>query len=213
MNYPAELYEQTRNEVQSSAAAVVPLLYALFKPKTVLDVGCGEGWWAKEFQNQGALVAGIDGEHVEPVIENFHVRDLEEHLSAVAGWLAADDAKAADPKADLVLCLEVAEHLSPGRAESFVHELTASGKTVVFSAAIPGQGGAGHVNEQWPDYWVKLFRENGYSGTGGLRGQIWNDDAVAPWYRQNLFVFGDLGPLDPGRCVALVHPEIWSWYR
>ena len=62
---------------------------------------------------------------------------------------------------DLVNCLEVAEHLDASRADSFVDDLCALGDVVVFSAAIPGQGGTHHVNEQFQSYWQERFRRNG----------------------------------------------------
>ena len=58
----------------------------------------------------------------------------------------------------------------------------------VFSAAIPGQGGTGHVNEQWPSYWRDLFEAEGFEVSGALRFEFWNDDRVENWYRQNLLI-------------------------
>jgi 2-polyprenyl-3-methyl-5-hydroxy-6-metoxy-1,4-benzoquinol methylase len=54
---------------------------------------------------------------------------------------------------DLVVSLEVAEHLPASAADQFVNTLVKHGKKILFSAAIPGQGGQDHLNEQWPDYW------------------------------------------------------------
>ncbi len=198
--YPASLYAQTRERVMSSAEVVAPVLHAMFKPATVLDVGCGEGHWMAEFHRHRCTVAGIDAPHVTLERGSFHAQDLEQPI-ALSG------------SNDIVLCLEVAEHLSPERADGFVAELCALGKTIIFSAAIPGQGGAGHVNEQHTPYWVEKFTAHGYEGTGALRTLFWDDERVQPWYRQNLLVFGDLGPLAPDGCPALVHPEIWGWYR
>ena len=43
-----------------------------------------------------------------------------------------------------------------------VATITKHGDAVLFSAAIPGQGGQDHLNEQWPEYWQKKFEVNGY---------------------------------------------------
>ena len=82
----------------------------------------------------------------------------------------------------------MAEHLDPSRAASFVSDLCALAPVVLFSAAVPGQGGTHHVNEQWPGYWQDLFAVEGYLMSGALRWLIWNDDRVENWYRQNLMV-------------------------
>lgn len=198
-SYPPDLYAQTRDLVRSSAATIVPDLIKFFAPKTVLDVGCGEGQWLTEFDRHGCNVTGIDGPHVQPPVGTYITQDLENPLP--------------HGRYDLALTLEVAEHLSPARATSFVADLCAAAPTIVFSAAIPGQGGAGHLNEQWPTYWAALFAAHGYPATGGLRTRYWTNQAIQPWYRQNLLVFGDLGPLSPDGCPDLVHPEIWAWYR
>lgn len=199
IDYPVSLYEQTRPVIQASAAAVVPLLVDLFEPETVYDVGCGEGWWMAEFDRLGCDVWGTDGPHVDPPAGGFTARDLEQRLAA--------------DRVDLAISLEVAEHLSPSRADSFVADLCQLAPIVVFSAAVPGQGGAGHLNEQWPAYWARRFAEHGYAGSGALRWGIWDDDRIAPWYRQNLLVFGDLRGLAEDGCPPIVHPEIWGWYR
>jgi hypothetical protein len=67
--------------------------------------------------------------------------------------------------------------------------LTRLGPVVLFSAAIPGQGGLGHLNEQWPRYWVDLFRAKSYVAIDCLRHRIWDDDGVDWWYAQNLLFY------------------------
>jgi hypothetical protein len=94
-----------------------------------------------------------------------------------------------DRRFDLVNCLEVAEHLDGSRADSFVADLCALGDAVAFSAAIPGQGGTHHVNEQFQSYWIERFRSQGFVPLDCLRHQIWGNDRVAWWYVQNLFLF------------------------
>ena len=194
---------QVRAGAQSSAAALVPLLVDTFRPASMIDVGCGEGWWAQAFANHGCTAAGVDlGCDNRAGLDRYTTHDLEQPLADSLGTF------------DLALSLEVAEHLTPGRATTFVADLCALAPVVVFSAAIPGQRGVGHRNEQYQTYWARLFDANQFAVSGSLRTQIWDDTRIDRWYRQNLLVattrperyrqlFPDGAPLD------LVHPEIF----
>lgn len=120
-----------------------------------------------------------------------------------------------DKRFDLAICMEVAEHLTPGRATSFVSDLCRLSDFVLFPAAVPGQGGVGHLNERWQDYRVSLFAENGYSWHASFRNAVLSLGSVPVYYRQNAIVFyqsnrrDDLNDLnDPPLPVASVlHPD------
>lgn len=178
--FTPEMYEAGRAGSISSAAVIAPLAMSCTrKPVTsVIDVGCGEGWFAREFAKRGVLdVTGYDytathGEVVDGV--TFRSVDLTE--------------RPVFESADLAVCLEVAEHLPESAADGLIGALTASAPYVLFSAAIPGQGGNGHINCQWPAYWVEKFNRHGFAVSGALRWFIWNDPGVEPWYKQNLLL-------------------------
>jgi|SRR5215216_1109019 len=167
---------------RSSAEVMVPMVIELVQPSSVVDVGCGTGDWLSVFREHGVDdVWGVDGAYVNKKLlkipeERFITADLEHPLHF-------------DRKFDLVVSLEVAEHLPSSHAESLVASLTALGPVVLFSAAIPHQGGRHHVNEQWPPYWVRLFSDKGYVVTDPLRRKVWYDEKVQVWYTQNTFVF------------------------
>ena len=111
---------------------------------------------------------------------------------------------------DLCLCLEVAEHLDYSSARILVSTLTSLSHQVVFSAAIPQQGGNHHVNEQWPEFWAQLFAEKGYILEWDPRLSIWNNSNIASCYRQNLLVFEKSASREIIIPFALVHPEAWT---
>src|SRR5262249_55540494 len=94
-----------------------------------------------------------------------------------------------DDRFDLALCLEVAEHLPAKSARALVESLAAAAPVVLFSAALPGQGGTHHVNEQWPLYWERLFAENGMQKRDVLRPLIWRNRSISDCYRQNIYLF------------------------
>jgi len=112
------------------------------------------------------------------------------------------------------MSVEVAEHLPHEVADGFVKLLTDHADYVVFSAAIPHQGGSRHINEQWPDYWVSRFAQKGFILHDILRWCIWNDARVQPWYRQNILLFAKAGrpvvtPPTSVKPVRVVHPDFW----
>jgi len=207
-NYNAEFYNAQEHLSRSSAQVVVPLLYDQFRPERVLDVGCGRGWWGREFINYGdCAVIGIDGGYVPDPVIPFVAHDLRTPLP-----------EAFHRSADLTVCVEVAEHLDAVHASRFVADLCATAPVVVFSAAVPGQGGHGHVNEQWPTYWQTKFAIHGYRLAAPFRWQLWTDTRVGWWYRQNLMVAVadtvDASSLFTGpdcHPYAVVHPESVGW--
>lgn len=181
-SYSDLFYEEHRQESFDSADVVVPWVLELIAPNSVVDVGCGVGTWLSVFRKYGISdLVGLDGawvnsESLEIPPKDFHPLDICKPTGLGRQF-------------DLVMSLEVAEHLAPDAAESFIAYLTSLGDVVLFSAAIPEQGGTGHSNEQWPDYWTALFQKNGYRCVDCFRGSFWTSDRVAPWYIQNSFFF------------------------
>jgi SAM-dependent methyltransferase len=180
--YTGEFYERHRDASLRSARAVVPLVVALVRPQSVVDVGCGIGAWLSVFREQGIRdLCGVDGDWVDRArllipTECFRPADLRRPLPV-------------DRQFDLAVSLEVGEHLPAECARTLVTSLTRLAPAVLFSAAIPFQGGAGHVNEQWPEYWVQCFAEHGYAVVDGIRRAIWRNDDVEWYYAQNTLLF------------------------
>jgi SAM-dependent methyltransferase len=171
----------------------------LLAPRSVVDVGCGTGTWLAAFRAEGVEdVLGIDGAHMTPEllevpVERFVVADLE------GDW-------GLDRTFDLAVSLEVAEHLRPAAAEGFVRRLAAVAPAILFSAAIPLQGGGDHPNEQWPRYWADLFERQGHVVVDWVRPRVWDDDDVEVWYAQNILMFATPA------CLA-EHPELAREYE
>jgi 2-polyprenyl-3-methyl-5-hydroxy-6-metoxy-1,4-benzoquinol methylase len=123
-----------------------------YNPKTWLDAGCGTGASLEYILRRGISAAGLEFSDLA-VIES----GLEKYITQ------SDLTQAVDLKKvfDVVWCYEVAEHLPESSADQLVDTLVSHGRRVVFSAARPGQGGDGHINEQTKDYWQRKFESIG----------------------------------------------------
>jgi hypothetical protein len=54
------------------------------------------------------------------------------------------------------------EHIDEKYAKVCIKHISKTSGTIFFTAALPGQGGVGHVNCQPKDYWQELFAQNGF---------------------------------------------------
>ncbi len=182
IHYSKDFYQSLQEGALRSAREIVPLVLNLVRPTHVVDVGCGNGAWLSVFKEHGIEdVQGIDGDWVEPEMllfppEQFVSADLEQPIEVGRRF-------------DLVVSLEVAEHLPPDSGEIFIDSLARLGPAILFSAAVPFQGGTNHLNEQWPTYWATYFASRGYVTIDCLRKRIWANDRVEWWYAQNILFF------------------------
>ena len=179
--YNSQFYDVQSQPSALSAKHILPYVFSLWKPNQVDDVGCGIGTWASAAKELGVKVNGYDGHYVDlnQLLINpseFHSVDLETDLDLPL-------------YSDFVMCLEVAEHISPSRSEWLIQQLTKSADVVLFSAAIPYQGGVNHINERWQQFWVDLFHTNGFVPVDVLRCEIWNNQMISIEYRQNSQLF------------------------
>jgi SAM-dependent methyltransferase len=185
--YDDQFYDQQVAGSLASARIVLGALLDLTPVTSLIDIGCGVGPWLRMARDLGITDSlGLDGAYVdrsrllvEP--DRFQVCDLETPglRTAVPHLLPVD----------VALCMEVAEHLAPARAPSFIAELCTLSDLVLFSAAVPGQGGTHHVNEQWPDYWSRHFAAAGFDCFDILRPRLWQEEACDWWYLQNALLF------------------------
>jgi SAM-dependent methyltransferase len=180
--YDRHFYDEITAWSQTSAEVIVPLVVDWVNPTSVLDVGCGRGTWLAAFAANGVEnILGLDGDYVE-----------REALDISADAFRSTDLAAPpdlDRRFDLAISLEVGEHLPARHADDFVAYLTRSAPVVLFSAAVPGQGGVHHVNEQWPRYWAERFAGHGYQPLDVVRPRVWDDGRVAFFFAQNMVLY------------------------
>lgn len=213
--YTHKFFEEIENGAQKSAEQIVPIVMDLINPTSVVDVGCGTGNWLSVFKDNGVKeILGIDGDYIDRSQLRISERDflpfnLENYVDI-------------NKKFDLVITLEVAEHLPEKCADIFVQSLVNLGQIILFSAAVPLQGGLNHINEQWPPYWIDRFKNHGYEVIDCIRYKIWNNKDIAGYYVQNtlLFVREDILHNYPKLLTeqknnhslhSIVHPVMFEW--
>jgi SAM-dependent methyltransferase len=181
MRYERDFYNDMDELGVRSSREVVPLVQEYVQPKSVVDVGCGTGAWLETFQRYGADdVYGLDGPWVDAAMlriprDRFQVVNLAQPIDVGRRF-------------DLVVSLEVAEHLPIEAALTFIDSLTRLGPVILFSAAIPYQRGTHHVNERWLSYWVTLFERRGFVCVDCIRPALWDNPRVGLCYAQNVIV-------------------------
>lgn len=194
MLYNKKFFKNLKTESLRSAEQVVPVVMEYLNISSVVDFGCGTGSWLKTFKDLGVeTIVGFDGEWVKD--EDLLI-DLKEF-----NRVDFNKFQQTNQKYDLAISLEVGEHLHEKSADSFVELLTKSSDFVLFSAAIPFQGGTGHINEQWPEYWCEKFNKHGFEPIDCIRPQIWHNQDVSFWFKQNIILFAN-------KDVELINPQL-----
>ena len=188
MDYDQNFYAHNIRKTGTSPEIIFSVLFKYFDINSLCDVGGSVGIWTNTFlqmkgitEDQDADVMFIDGDYVKDDMfvapkKYFRPFNLEERIDL------------GGKRFDLAMSLEVAEHLSPKRAESFVEDLTKLSDVIMFSAAVEGQGGTHHVNEQYMPYWVEKFEKFGYAPFDLIRPEIQFCMDVPWYYRQNIIV-------------------------
>jgi hypothetical protein len=206
--YNKSYYKRLVSKSRQSSQEMVPVLMKWAQPKSVLDLGCGVGTWLETFSKSGVqTIYGFDGAYVNKSqllipISTFTPVDLSKKMPQVV-------------KVDLAISLEVAEHLPEQMADQIVDYLTSCSDRVCFGGAVQYQGGSGHINEKNQSYWVNKFLTKGFVPMDLLRKELWNNQDIEVWYRQNSILYykcsdpEKIKEVDPGS-YDVIHPELFG---
>jgi len=183
--YDETFYHNADRPTLPSVRAVVKILIKHFSPKSVVDIGCGNGLYLAEFAKSGREILGFDGSpaaiKMSSVADKIKLFDLTESLRLNRHF-------------DLCLCLELAEHLPLVAADILINSLTSLASSIVFTAATPGQGprSIGHINEQPHQFWIKKFKAQYFAYNKSLTHSIKQEMEQAKvvwWLSKNLMIF------------------------
>lgn len=162
--------------------------------RSALDVGAALGQTLGGVLRRypGARVVAVESPHARPFLEAESARYLP--LACYAWHDLREPGGLPDGPFDLAFCLEVAEHLPPAAADRLVEDLTLRSDRIVWSAAIPGQGGDGHLNERPLEYWEERFRARGFAPLHEARHELLSrvDVRAQPWFGR-LRIYGREG--------------------
>ena len=163
--YKASFFKN-RHKLSWRVPYVCDAIIKVFRPASVIDIGCGIGDYVKGFQERNLVSYGVEGSdnclnylviHARSII----IHDLREPI-LVRSF-------------DLVVCFEVLEHIEPEYTNILVNNLTSLSDRILVSAAPPGQGGHYHVNCQHKQWWEDTFKEQGYSRVLDVENDIRNE--------------------------------------
>lgn len=149
------------------------------------DIGCGNGYIIRNLFRKNKQVWGIDGSedffaYIEEEIRPYVYRvDLTERHGLQG--------------ADVSICLEVAEHIEEKFSDVLVQNIVSTNaKTIIFTAAPPGQEGINHINLKPAAFWLKKFERFGYFPNTELAAKFRSDLGkklkYTRWYLDNIMI-------------------------
>ncbi len=194
---PCEYEYITENEMPQ-AKSLSKFVINQFKPKTVIDIGCGPGIYVHDLLKHNVEAVGID---IDP-----RVNDVE-HLQQCDVTLKSFDVQQMFQKRfDLAICLEVVEHAPEEFADNLIRNICSCADRIIFSAAQPIRGyhQPTHHNEQHKPYWLNLFKKEGYYQDAGASHRMLEyvkRSIYMRWFANNAMVVSTLPmstfPFDP----------------
>lgn len=182
--YSGAFFTQLDDMQRTSYDVMASTIVEQFHPQSVVDVGSGSSALLAALRRRGvSTLLGFESSPDGVALGRRKGLDVRRRDLSTPFDL--------DPSFDLAICLEVAEHLPAQVADEFVRGLTSGPDLLLFSAATPGQGGAGHINEQPHEYWIEKLAGRGFmldeETTTAIRA-AWTEAGVASWYCRNTMV-------------------------
>src|SRR5262245_34919071 len=122
-------------------------------PRRVLDAGCALGFLVEAMRERGIEAFGVDG-------SEYAIAHVPEAVRPFC-WRGS----VTDPlreQYDVIVCLEVLEHLTREDGEQAIANLCAHTRDILFSSSPTHYSEATHLNTQPPEYWAAQFARHAF---------------------------------------------------
>jgi SAM-dependent methyltransferase len=220
LHYGRDFYDSHVSRSLAGARHYANIVSSIFRPRSVVDIGCGRGAWLAAFQETGAAkLVGLDGAWLsQNDMLNRFIEFREVNLETFHDTTQLG-------RFDLAISVEVAEHLQPSRSDGFCRLLTSFADSVVFGSAFNHQPGTNHINLRLCSFWGLLFASKGYAAFDLFRPPLWGNDDVAFYYQQNTFFYtrregevfnrllmAGITPIENLNFMDCVHPSLLNTY-
>tara|TARA_B100000212_G_scaffold342211_1_gene328233 strand:- start:30 stop:725 length:696 start_codon:yes stop_codon:yes gene_type:complete len=207
MLYKKSFYKNRTTDTKYSARLILELLKKnISEVDSIVDIGCGSGAWLEQSQEtfSSASLKGFEGDWLpKEIVENLTDKKILLEIGNLNSKVFLDKV----PKCDLIISLEVLEHLEKETIPYICSKIFTKSKYILFSAALPYQGGNGHISELPLSYFVEKMNMNGYGCLDVIRGEIWNDQNIPFWYKQNIVLFVRGLKNNISEPIDIIHPE------
>jgi hypothetical protein len=166
--YTKGYFEKIEEEEALQASRLERILYALYKPKSVIDWGCASGLYLEPFMENGCEVLGIENSPVAIEMRHPDIRIIRSdmtqaiHLTPMTMKPVGIDVSAPVTKFDMALCIEVLEHIDEQYSKVAIENVCRSSDRLVVSIAREWQQGPGHLNLKPIEYWIQKFGWQGF---------------------------------------------------
>ena len=167
-NLRGEEHDQSDQNLIGLFESLADRIIMDIRPALVLDAGCGRGYLLIALRQRGVEAWGFDNSEASiqnalPENQPFcQVRSILEPFP--------------HSHYDLIVCIDVIEHLSPKEAERAVENLCSYSDDILLSCTPVDFFDSAHLNVQPPDYWAGLFSRFGF-----IHDIDFDASFIAPW--------------------------------
>ncbi len=148
-------------------AGIAQKIVAEIGPRTVLDAGCAMGFLVEGLRDRAVEAFGLD-------LSEYAIAQVRTDLKVYCQ--VGSVTQPLPRRYDLIVCIEVLEHMSAADAEKAIANFGAATDDILFSSSPADYGEPTHANVQPPEYWAERFASHGF-----VRDVDFDASFITPW--------------------------------